>query len=136
VRIKVEGLLQQLSDVEGEQSNAVVNYALLESGKRALEGSNSIWEEFGQAGMAATLDTPVDYSALLLSEMASFVKHAPEDNRTRVLMASPGIDGLLQPDGLLDALKLIAEGGEVGGSIAILASKGAVGLGTLSRRLV
>jgi hypothetical protein len=86
--------------------------------------------------MATALDTPVDYATLLLGEMASFVKNASEDDRARVLMASPGVDGLLQPDGLLDAFELVAEGGEVGGSIAILASKGAVGLGTLSRRLV
>lgn len=132
MRIEVERLLQQLSNVEGEQSNAIVDDTLLKSGKCSLEGSNGVWEEFGQARMATTLNTPVDYAALLLSEMASFVKHAAEDNRAGVLMASPSIDGLLQPDGLLDTVKLIAEGSEVGGSIAIFASKGTISLCTLS----
>jgi hypothetical protein len=95
MRIEVERLLQQLCDVEGEQSNSVVNNTLLESGKRSLEGGNGVWEEVSQAGMTAALDTPVDYATLLLREMASFVKHAAEGDSAGILMASPGVDGLL-----------------------------------------
>lgn len=132
MRIEVERLLQQLGNVEGKQSNAVVDNALLESGECSLKGGNGVWEKFSQAGMAATLDAPVDYATLLLREMASFVKHTAEGHSAGVLMACPGIDGFLQPNGLLDAFELIAEGGELGGSIAILASKGTVCLCTLS----
>ena len=129
-------LVQQLGNVKDEKADTVVDNTLLQSREGSLKGSEGRLQQTNKACMAAALDTPVDDAALLFGKMACFVEDSTKDNRGRILLARPGIDGFLKPYGLLDAFELIAEGSEVGGSIAILASKGTVSLCTLSCRLI
>jgi hypothetical protein len=136
VGVEVEGLLQQLCDVEGEKTDTVVNDTLLQSRESTLEGSESRLKQASESSVAATLNTAVDDAALLLSKMACFVEDSTEDNRGRVFLTSPGIERFLKPYGLLDPLELVAKGGELGRSIAILTGKSTIGLGALCGRLV
>lgn len=129
-------LVQQLGNVKDEKADTVVDNALLQSREGSLKGSEGRLQQTNKACMAAALDTPVDDAALLFGKMACFVEDSTKDNRGRILLARPGIDGFLKPYGLLDAFELIAEGGELWRSIAVFTGEGTIGLGALCGRLV
>lgn len=86
--------------------------------------------------MTVALYTFVYYAALLFRKMTTFVEHSTKDNAARVFLACPSIERFLKPQGLVDTVEFITEGGELRRGIAILTGKGTIGLCAFGQGLV